>query len=55
MSDKSLERVIKSLIEEKSLIRLLRTLEESTRTGNNEIVNKKSKIILKDISNRFYN
>ena len=55
LSDKSIERVIKSLIEEKSLIRLLRTLEESTRTGNNEIVNKKSKIILKDISNRFYN
>ena len=55
MSDKSIERVIKSFIEEKSLIRLLRTLEEGTRTGNNEIVNKKRKIILKDISNRFYN
>lgn len=56
LSDKSIERVIKSLIEEKSLIRLLRILEEeSIRTGNNEIGNRKRKIILKDISNRFYN
>jgi hypothetical protein len=56
LSDKSIERVIKSFIEEKSLIRLLRTLEEEgIRTGNNEIGNRKRKIILKNISNRFYN
>jgi hypothetical protein len=56
LRDKSIERVLKSFIEEKSLIKLLRILdEESIRSKDSTIENRKRKIILKDISNRFYN
>jgi len=56
LRDKSIERVLKSFIEEKSLVRLLRTLEEENiRNRDNGIGSRKRKIILKDKSNRFYN
>jgi hypothetical protein len=56
LRDKSIERVLKSFIEEKSLIKLLRILEEENmRNTNIKMENIKRKSIHRNISNRFYN
>jgi hypothetical protein len=56
LRDKSIERVLKSFIEEKSLIKLLKILEEENmRNSNIKIENKKRKSIHKSILDRFYN
>ena len=56
LKDKSIERVLKSFIEEKSLIKLLKILEEENmRNENIKIENRRRKLIYKNISNRFYN
>ncbi len=56
LRDKSIERVLKSFIEEKSLIKLLRILEEENmRNTNIKMENIKRKSMHKNISNRFYN
>gem|GEM_PF-982559 len=56
MRDKSIERVLKSFIEDKSLIKLLKILEEENmRNTNIKIETRKRKSIHKNISNRFYN
>jgi hypothetical protein len=57
--DKSIERVLKSFIEEKTLIKLLKMLEEEN-IRNENIKNTKIKsidrmLIDRNISNRFYN
>ena len=56
MRDESFERVLKSFIDEKSLIKLLRVLEdENIETESLKIENKFRKIISKDIVNNIYN
>jgi hypothetical protein len=56
LTDKSIERVLKSFLEEKSLIKLLKILEEENiRNANIKIENRKRKFIDKNTSNRFYN
>ena len=56
MRDESFERVLKSFIDEKSLIKLLRVLEdENIENESLKIENKFRKIISKDIVNNFYN
>jgi hypothetical protein len=56
LKEKSIEKILKSFIEEKSLIKLLKILEEENmRNENIKIENRKRKLIHKNISNRFYN
>jgi hypothetical protein len=52
--DKSIERVLKSFIEEKTLIKLLKMLEEEN-IRNENIKNTKIKSTDRNILNRFYN
>lgn len=56
MKDEPFERVLKSFIDEKSLIKLLRVLEdENIEKESLKIENKFRKIVSKDIINNFYN
>lgn len=56
MKDEPFERVLKSFIDEKSLIKLLRVLEdENIAKESLKIENKFRKIVSKDIVNNFYN
>lgn len=56
LRDKSIERVLKSFIEEKSLIKLLRILEEENiRNTTIKMKNIKGKSIHRNVSHRFYN
>lgn len=56
MKDEPFERVLKSFIDEKSLIKLLRVLEdENIEKESLKIENKFRKIVSKDIVNNFYN
>jgi hypothetical protein len=56
LKDEPFERVLKSFIDEKSLIKLLRVLEdENIENESLKIENKFRKIISKDIVNNFYN
>ena len=56
MKDESLERILKSFIDEKSLIKLLRVLEdENIEKESLKIENKFRQIVSKDIVNNFYN
>jgi hypothetical protein len=56
LKDEPFERVLKSFIDEKSLIKLLRVLEdENTEKESLKIENKFRKIVSKDIVNNFYN
>jgi hypothetical protein len=57
LKDKSIERILKSFIEEKSLIKLLKILEEenSMKNENIKIENRKKKSIYKNMTNQFYN
>ena len=56
MKDESIERVLKSFIDEKSLIKLLNVFDEETKEKESQEINKKlRKIPDKDILNNFYN
>ena len=56
MKDESIERVLKSFIDEKSLIKLLRIFDEENKEKESQEINKKfTKIPDKDILNTFYN
>lgn len=56
MKDESIERVLKSFIDEKSLIKLLRIFDEENKEKESQEINKKfKKIPDKDILNTFYN
>jgi hypothetical protein len=56
LEDESLERLLKSFIDEKSLIKLLRTLEDENIGKNTlKIDNKFRKILQTDMQNYFYN
>ncbi|HEX6645873.1 MAG TPA: hypothetical protein VF047_01695 [Nitrososphaeraceae archaeon] len=56
MKDESFERVLKSFIDEKSLIKLLRVLEdENIEKESLKIDNNFRNIVHKDILNHFYN
>ena len=56
MKDEPFERVLKSFIDEKSLIKLLRVFDEETNIKESQKINKKfRKIPVKDILNTFYN
>ena len=56
MKDEPFERVLKSFIDEKSLIKLLRVLEdENIEKESLKIENKFRKIVSKDVVNNFYN
>ncbi|MGI0051950.1 MAG: hypothetical protein ACRD8K_09455 [Nitrososphaeraceae archaeon] len=56
MKDESIERVLKSFIDEKSLIKLLRLFDEENKEKESQKINKKfRKIPDKDILNIFYN
>jgi hypothetical protein len=56
LEDESLERLLKSFIDEKSLIKLLRILEdENTGKKALKIDNKFRKIVQTDMQNYFYN
>jgi hypothetical protein len=56
LKDESIERVLRSFIDEKSLIKLLRVLEEENNEKETQEIDKKfRKIPHKDILNPFYN
>ena len=56
MKDESFERVLKSFIDEKSLIKLLRVLDDENKEKESlKIENKFRKIASTDILNNFYN
>lgn len=56
MKDESIERVLKSFIDEKSLIKLLRIFDEENKEKESQKINKRfKKIPDKDILNTFYN
>ncbi|HEX6672008.1 MAG TPA: hypothetical protein VMS35_04805 [Nitrososphaeraceae archaeon] len=56
MKDESIERVLKSFIDEKSLIKLLKVFDEENKEKESQQINKKfRKIPEKDILNTFYN
>jgi hypothetical protein len=56
LKDESLERVLKSFIDEKSLIKLLRVLEDENKEKESlKIENKFRKTASTDILNNFYN
>jgi hypothetical protein len=56
LKDESIERVLKSFIDEKSLLKLLRVFDEENKEKESQKINKKiRKIPDKDIFNTFYN
>ncbi len=56
MKDESIERVLRSFIDEKSLIKLLRVLDEENKEKETQEIDKKFRMIPhKDIINPFYN
>jgi hypothetical protein len=56
LKDESIERVLKSFIDEKSLLKLLRIFDEENKEKESQETNKKfKKIPDKDILNTFYN
>jgi hypothetical protein len=56
LEDESLERLLKSFIDEKSLIKLLRILEDENIEKNAlKIDDKFRKIVQTDMPNHFYN
>jgi hypothetical protein len=56
LKDESIERVLKSFIDEQSLIKLLRLFDEEKKEKESQKINKKfRKIPDKDILNTFYN
>jgi hypothetical protein len=56
LRDESFERILKSFIDEKSLIKLLKVLEEENKEEKSlKVHNKFSNIISSEVLNNFYN